>query len=323
MSRYNRQIDVEAIGEVGQAKLQHATVGIVGVGGLGCPISMYLVGAGVGNIILIDHDEVSETNLHRQVLYRESDIGKSKAETAKKTLSALNREVTITAIAERLSPDNIDNVLSGVDVIVDATDNFALSYLLSDFARTQQKPLVSASVMKTVGYVGVYCWRSDTNAPCPSLRAVFPNPPQAGQDCNSVGVIGTSAGIIGTLQAQEVLKVIVGDSAQLAGRLLYLDIWQCRQTIMDFCSAPEPRVIAEIISENGLRDDDWIIDVRRADEVESKPKNCNQHTPLLALDVASLPRDKRLVFTCTIGERAISAADKAITAGFERVAVWV
>lgn len=321
MNKYLRQIAVPQLGEMGQKKLKKAHVGIVGAGGLGCPVSAYLVGAGVGKITLIDHDIVSESNLHRQVLYRESDIGHFKTDVARQTLNDLNHEVDIVTFAERLTPDNVDSVLSSVDVVVDATDNFALSYLLSDFAYAQKKPLVSASVVKTVGYVGVYCWRTDTHEACPSLRAVFPNPPEVGQDCNSVGVIGTAAGAIGTLQAQEVLKVILCDSAQLAGRLLYLDLWQYRQAIMDFSNAPEPAVSAEIINQSEWSDDDWVIDVRGVDECEMRPKFSHQHTPVQELAVEKLPRDKRLVFTCASGQRALAMADKAIAIGFTRVAV--
>lgn len=323
MNRYDRQTRVTQLGEAGQKKLAAAHVGLVGVGGLGSPISLYLTGAGVGKITLIDHDSVSVSNLHRQVLFRESDVNQPKAEAAKTTLSGLNSDVELLAHAEKLTAANIEPLLTGVDVIVDACDNFALSYLLSDYACRVGKPLVSASVMMTTGYVGVYGFSTATQAPCPSLRAVFPSPPQAGQDCNSVGVIGTAAGIIGLLQAQEVIKVILGDTAQLAGRLLMLDCWTYRQHIMDFNGAPEPENIVHIIAENDLRDSDWVIDVRSAAEVQAQPKFCHQHTPMQAIEMAALPSDKRLVFTCAVGQRALSVADNALQAGFADVAVWL
>lgn len=323
MTRYSRQIAVKALGEAGQKRLQSAHVGIVGLGGLGSPVSVYLAGAGIGKMTLIDHDCVSLTNLHRQVLYRESDIGRKKVEVAHATLRDLNREIELESYAEKLTAASIENVLGDVDVLVDATDNFALSYLLSDFALSQAKTLVSASVMRTDGYVGVYCHSTVNDTSCPSLRAVFPNPPAVGQDCNSVGVIGTAAGLVGVLQAQEVIKVVLGDQQQLAGRLLTLDCWTYRQSIIDFSDATEPDVYASIIAEGGISDSDWVIDVRRADEVELQPKFSHQQTPMQVLDIASLPSDKRLVFTCASGQRALSVADKALSVGYKQVAVWV
>lgn len=325
MNRYQRQIQVAPIGVTGQKKLNHAHVGMVGVGGLGSPASLYLTGAGVGKITLIDHDTVSLTNLHRQVLFRESDIDKPKVDIAKATLADLNHDVELLAYAEKLTADNIECVLAGVDVIVDACDNFVLSYLLSDFAVKHRKPLVSASVMQTNGYVGVYAFNTHRKMPCPSLRAVFPHPPRVGQDCNSVGVIGTAAAMLGVLQAQEVIKVILGDAEQLAGRLLNVDCWSCRQSLMDFSSASEPENAVQIIAENDMDDNDWVIDVRSHAEVQKQPKFSHRHLPMnsvdMANDTAELPDDKRLVFICASGQRALSVADKALQAGFDEVAV--
>lgn len=339
-NRYNRQAQVPQIGEEGQSKLAKAHVAIVGMGGLGCPVAQYLAGAGVGKLTLIDHDVVSLSNLHRQILYRESDINHLKAEIAKQRLQALNSEINLIANTVRLTADNIADLLMDATVVVDATDNFAISYLLSDFCMISQKPLVSGSVMGVTGYLGVFCW--GLNHQIPSLRAVFPNPPQVGQDCNSIGVVGTSAGIIGTLQAQEVIKVIMGDSAQLAGRLLSVDTWTLRQTIMDFRNANEPSVCAKIISENDINsiDDihsidemDWIIDVRSDEEVQRNPKILQNvdihHIPMnkfvddLIEVIKSLPTDKRIVLTCRVGQRALSVADRLIESGFENVAVWL
>lgn len=323
MNRYQRQMQVAPIGVTGQEKLSQAHVGMVGVGGLGSPASLYLAGAGVGKLTLIDHDSVSLTNLHRQILYRESDIDRYKAEAAHTVLHALNSEIDIAFVTELLNSENLSRLLADVDVIVDAGDNFVLSYLLSDFATKHQKPLVSASVVQTYGYIGVYCFSTYTQMACPSLRAVFPHPADVGQDCNSVGVIGTAAGMMGILQAQEVIKVILGDAEQLAGRLLNVDCWNYRQSLMDFSHAPEPDNVVQILAKSDIDENDWIIDVRRADEVKKQPKTCHQHTPLAELDVGGLPTDKRLVFTCASGQRALSAADNALQAGFDNVAVWL
>ncbi len=323
MNRYHRQTLVKALGDAGQEKLGKAHIGMVGVGGLGSPASMYLAGAGVGKLTLIDHDNVSLTNLHRQVLFRESDIGKPKAEVAKHTLNDLNRQSEIIAVTEALNTENIKRLLAEADVIVDAADNFAISYLLSDFARKYRKPLVSASVMQTYGYVGVYGFSTYAQTLCPSLRAVFPHPPAAGQDCNSVGVISTAAGMLGVLQAQEVLKVILGDANQLAGRLLNVDCWTYRQSIINFNRAPEPEHWVKIIAASDITSSDWVIDVRSDDEAQKQPKPCSQQTPGEALAINGLPQNKQLVFTCEVGQRALFFADKALQAGYHDVAVWL
>lgn len=323
MNRYQRQTIVAQIGATGQQRLRAAHVAIVGVGGLGSPVGLYLAGAGVGKLTLVDHDTVSLTNLHRQVLYREHDVGKSKATMAKAMLSGLNGDIQLCSHTQPMNADNIERLLAGVDVIVDAADNFAISYLLSDFAHQHRKSLVSASVMQTSGYVGVYCYATDRKAVCPSLRAVFPQPPHVGQDCNSAGVVGTAAGMVGLLQAQEVIKVIVEDTHQLAGRLLSIDCWTYRQSIMDFNHAPEPERCVNIIAESELSDGDWIVDVRSLAEVQAEPKHSHQHSPMPTLDISQLPHDKRLVFVCQVGQRALVAADAALQAGYRSVAVYL
>lgn len=342
LERYNRQIQVPQIGYDGQEKLANAHVAIIGMGGLGCPAGFYLAGAGVGKLTLIDHDVVSLNNLHRQVLYCEEDVNAFKSETAKKALTDINKEIQVNSHNVKLMPSNIADLLLDVDVLVDATDNFTISYLLSDYAQKNNKPLVSASVMGVVGYVGVYCYGTTAtanNIRLPSLRAVFPNPPEVGQDCNSIGVIGTASGMMGTLQAQEVMKVILGDSNQLAGRLLSIDLWTYRQSIMDFSNAPEPINKAIIISANQIDESDFIIDVRSHQEVMHQPKILKtkasknrqvHHYPMednvvnnIMQTVNDLAINRRLVLTCQSGQRALNVADKLIEAGLNHVAVCI
>lgn len=345
LERYNRQIQVPQIGYDGQEKLANAHVAIIGMGGLGCPVGLYLAGAGVGKLTLIDHDVVSLNNLHRQVLYCEEDVNAFKSETAKKALTDINKEIQVNSHNVKLMPSNIADLLLDVDVLVDATDNFTISYLLSDYAQKNNKPLVSASVMGVVGYVGVYCYgTAANNIRLPSLRAVFPNPPEVGQDCNSIGVIGTASGMMGTLQAQEVMKVILGDSNQLAGRLLSIDLWTYRQSIMDFSNAPEPINKAIIISANQIDESDFIIDVRSHQEVIHQPKILKtkaskakasknrqvHHYPMednvvnnIMQTVNDLAINRRLVLTCQSGQRALNVADKLIEAGLNHVAVCI
>ena len=170
-NRYIRQQLVDKLGPESQDSLSSAHALIIGAGGLGSPVSLFLSGAGVGEITLVDDDVVSLSNLHRQILFQESDIHQPKVSAAKKRLSELNSSIKINAIEERLTIENAASLVSKATVVVDAADNFLVSYLLSDLCLEKRIPLVSASVLTTHGYLGVYCGTKDSLAP--SLRAVF------------------------------------------------------------------------------------------------------------------------------------------------------
>ena len=193
MSRYARQAILGEVGPEGQARLAAATVLVVGAGGLGCPVLQYLAGAGIGRLIIVDHDSVEETNLHRQPLYGMGDIGKPKAETARTVLQRFNPEIEIEAVIERLTPQNVEALVARADVIVDAADSFATTYVLSDACVAAAKPLVSASVIGLTGYVGAFCGGG------PSYRAVFPDVSIDGATCATVGVLGTAVAVLGSL----------------------------------------------------------------------------------------------------------------------------
>jgi len=323
-TRYDRQTQLDKIGVAGQQKLQQAHVLIVGVGGLGSPVSLFLAGAGVGKLTLIDHDYVSLSNLHRQILFRESHLEQNKAEAAQRTLADLNSDININVITQRLDAQNVTTLIKQADVVVDAADTFVVSYLLSDACYAQRIPLVSASVVDTHGYLGVFC--GTPNNPAPSLRAVFPKPPATGNDCNSVGVTGPSVGVIGSLQAQEVLKVILGDPSQLLGKLMYLDLWDYRQQIIDFTQATEPQDgQIDIIDLSQLTEDDCLIDVRKPSELTTSPLPiaAQQHIPVSELHkkLSTLPNKKRLVCVCQSGQRALAACQQLLEAGHTHIAV--
>lgn len=175
--RYSRQIVLPEVGPEGQARLARTRVLVVGAGGLGCPVLQYLVGAGIGRIVLVDPDQVEESNLHRQPLYRIGDAGRLKVEAAREALAAYNPGVEVEALALRLAPDNVTSLLARADIVVDAADSFAATYVLSDACYDAGKPLVSASIVGLAGYVGAFCGGG------PSYRAVFlrcrPAPPIA------------------------------------------------------------------------------------------------------------------------------------------------
>ena len=321
-NRYIRQQLVAQLGSESQEQLAKARVLIVGAGGLGSPVSTLLAGAGVGEITLIDDDVVSLSNLHRQTLYTESDIGELKVNAAQKRLSAINSEITINVIAERLNLDNAAQLVTNSTVVVDAADNFLTSYLLSDLCFENRIPLVSASVLTTHGYLGVYCGTVDK--PAPSLRAVFPTPSSDVNNCNTAGVTGPSVGIIGSYQAQEVLKVITQSESQLLGKLMSLDLWDYRQHIIDFSKSIEPSKSASFISINTLTQEDLLLDVRSTEECNNEPLSktaSNIPLPELAERLNELSRDTRIVCVCKSGQRALNAAQLLINNGYSNIYV--
>jgi len=220
--RYQRQIILKEFGEAAQEKLLQAKVLVVGAGGLGCPVLQYLVAAGVGTIGIVDDDVVSLNNLHRQVLYGMDDIGSSKSATAAKKLSALNDETSIHVYKERLVNTNALNIIAGYDVIVDGTDNFSSRYMINDACVLLNKPLIYGAISKFEGQVAVFNVKSKENKGPVNYRDLFPAPPKEDEvlNCAEAGVLGVLPGIIGTMQANETIKLITGMGKPLINKLL-------------------------------------------------------------------------------------------------------
>lgn len=216
--RYKRHIVLPEIGILGQQKLKHAKVLVVGAGGLGCPVLMYLTAAGIGNIGIIDFDKIDESNLQRQILYTTEDIGKYKSEIAKNKLLKQNPFIQITSYTSQFTFQNALKISTEYDVVVDGSDNFATRYLLNDVCVKANKPLVAASIFKFEGQLSVYNYKNG-----PTYRCLFPEPPSDSLNCSEIGVIGVLPGILGTLQANEVIKIITGIGEILSGRLLLVD----------------------------------------------------------------------------------------------------
>lgn len=216
MSRYNRHIILSEIGQNGQNKISSAKVLVIGAGGLGCPILQYLAAAGVGTLGIVDFDMVDISNLQRQILFGSSTLGKNKAEAAKARLQDLNSDISIIAYADRLTHQNAIYLFSQYDVIVDGTDNFETRYLINDACIITNKPLVFGAIYKFEGQVSVFNYKNG-----PSYRCLFANPPEKGSvpNCSEIGVLGVLPGIIGTMQANEVLKIILELGATLSGKL--------------------------------------------------------------------------------------------------------
>lgn len=325
MSRYQRQQLLEPFSGEAQSKLSNAHVLIVGAGGLGSPVASLLAGAGVGHITLVDADTVSLSNLHRQTLYTENDIDQSKVKAAKQRLQAINSEITIEAVCEHVSVANARALLDNKTLVIDAADSFFVTYLLSDLCMELNLPLLSASVLKTQGYLGVFCGSKDK--PAPSYRAVFNRPNANPQSCDTVGVTGPSVGVIGSLQAQEALKVIIDDPSQLLGKIMYLDLWDYQQRVIDFSKAEEPKLRNSWQSLDQLASSDTLIDVREADEVACEPSPDTQarliHKPLLRVEElgSELDKNQPLVCICKSGQRALNAANTLLEIGFTNVSV--
>ncbi|MCM2344426.1 MAG: HesA/MoeB/ThiF family protein [Alphaproteobacteria bacterium] len=219
--RYNRQIILPEIGGEGQRRLTTAKVLVVGAGGLGCPVLQYLAAAGIGLLGIIDHDRIDITNLQRQILFNTSDAGQPKAQIAQNRLQALNPDITIKAYPEELSDRNASELFAAYDVIVDCTDNFSAKFLINDVAVKLGKAVVYGAIQGFEGQVAVF---DAAQGPC--YRCLHPRPPRGViLNCAESGVIGALAGMIGTIQAMEVIKLIIGHESfqSLYGNLLIID----------------------------------------------------------------------------------------------------
>jgi adenylyltransferase/sulfurtransferase len=220
IQRYSRHILLPEVGGKGQAKLARARALVIGAGGLGSPVAFYLAAAGVGTIGIIDGDVVDLSNLHRQILHHTPDVNHPKVESARAKLAALNPDVTVIPHAERLTVENARALFEQYDVIIDGTDNFPTKFLANDAAIFTKRPLVHGGILRFVGQVMTIL---PGKSAC--YRCIFKEPPPAGliPSCQEAGVLGALAGVIGTIQATEALKLILGLPQPLAGRLLTYD----------------------------------------------------------------------------------------------------
>ncbi|MFH2142810.1 MAG: HesA/MoeB/ThiF family protein [Bacteroidota bacterium] len=231
--RYNRHIILPEIGEDGQKKLKVAKVLVVGAGGLGSPVLTYLTAAGVGTIGIVEKDTVELSNLQRQILYSSSDIGKSKVDTAKERLVALNPEVKIITFETWLTEENAEKIIRDFDIVVDCPDNFSTRILVSDITKKLMIPHVYGSISKFEGHVAVFNYKNG-----PSYRDLFSEEPDdkiVDSDPSAKGVMGVLPGVIGTLQANETIKIITGLGEILSGKLLVFNTLNLSSYIVDIC----------------------------------------------------------------------------------------
>lgn len=306
MDRYERQIVLPEIGQDGQRSLKGSNILIVGMGGLGCPAAQYLTGAGVGSLTLVDGDVVSKSNLHRQVLYREGEIGQPKVACAARSLKALNADCTIVPVSDPLTPATAVGLAAESDVVLDCADSFAVSYILSDTCKVLAKPLISASALGTSGYVGAFCARA------PSLRAVFPDLPDTTATCATAGVMGPVVGVLGAMQAQIAMSLVLGTDPSPMGHLRTLDGLTLKTGGFNFLTAREPDTPPlTFVSPGDIQPDDFVVELRNFAEAPlpvteyahrlSVPDFSSDHRPAPACG-------QRAVMCCRSGLRAWRAA---------------
>ncbi len=351
LRRYARHILLPEVGREGQQRLKSASVLIVGVGGLGSPAALYLAAAGVGHLGLVDGDRVDESNLQRQVLYATAQVGQPKALMARERLHALNPHIQIDTYAHRITPANAWEIASEYDLIVDGTDNFATRYLLNDTAVLQKKPFVYGSISRFEGQVSVFYAEE---GPC--YRCIFPQPPTRYQTCAELGVLGALPGVIGTLEATEALKLILGIGKPLVGRLLLYDALAMQFDIIRLRKNPtckvcgeHPEITAilpgyeeaacvsqaeeptlppdadlppEALAERLASDQPpLLIDVRSPEEFALAHLPGARNIPLERLEayLEALPKGEEIVTVCLRGRRSAHAAAQLLKAGFQRV----
>jgi sulfur-carrier protein adenylyltransferase/sulfurtransferase len=340
LRRYSRHLLIPQVGLAGQERLRAARVLVVGAGGLGSPVLQYLAAAGVGRIGVIDDDVVDETNLQRQTIFGTSDIGKRKAGVAADRVREINPHVGVDALAVRFSAQNARDLVRLYDVVVDCTDNFTTRYVVNDACVLEKKPDVYASIFRFDGQVSVFGWNA---GPC--YRCLYPDAPPAGSvpTCAEGGVLGVLAGLVGTWQANEVLKVVLGIGEPLAGRLLLIEALGARTREVRFdrdvrCAVCGEAPTIDTVIERELdevRDESEItpaqlddalaaavlLDVREPHEAVLGIVEGALHIPASELEARmhELDSARSYVVACRVGAKSLWAARRLRDAGFTRI----
>ncbi len=298
--RYTRQTVLPEVGPEGQRRLGAASVLVVGAGGLGCAVLQYLCAAGVGRLLILDHDRLEESNLHRQPLYRMSDLGAPKALAAAAAMSALNPQVRVEGAVQRLTPANAADWVARADIIVDAADSLALTYILSDECQHR------------------FCGGA------PSYRAVFPEMPRQAGSCAQSGVLGTAVGVMGTLQAHMTLALLLPLAPTVLGELLSVDFQTLRFSGFSFAAASEPEAAPlRFIAPEHVSEADVVVDLRSLTEAPHSPFPSALRVGVEEVERTGLSqrRDARVVLCCRSGIRAWRAAEALRRAGHTDLAL--
>lgn len=334
MARYARHIAIPEFNVEGQKKLKAAKVLVIGSGGLGSPVLLYLAAAGVGHLGIVDFDVVDDSNLQRQVLFTVDDVGKSKAEIAKKRLHALNPHIKITVHNTRLTKENALDLINQYDIVADGTDNFPTRYLVNDACVLSGKTNVYASIFRFEGQVSVFNYLNEDGTRGPNYRDMFPEPPPPGlvPNCAEGGVLGVLPGIIGSLQACEVIKVITGIGEPLAGRIFLFDAASFTTRTLKVNKNPKTKItelinyeqfcgilptnvsevkeitVKELYHLQVQSTDFQLIDVREPYEYEIANLE-GELIPLgaIAESAERISRDKKVIIHCRSGKRSADA----------------
>jgi adenylyltransferase/sulfurtransferase len=350
IQRYSRHLLLPEVGMDGQERLRDASVLLIGAGGLGAPAGLYLAAAGVGRLGLVDFDVVDETNLQRQVTFATADVGRSKLEAARERLLGLNPYIEVVPHPTRLTSDNALDIISAYDIVIDGTDNFPTRYLVNDACVLQGKPNVYGSVFRFEGQASVFALGQ---GPC--YRCLYPEPPPPGMvpNCAEGGVLGVLPGIIGSIQASETIKIILGRGETLSGRLLLFDALEMRFRELhldrdpgcpvcgdnpgvtglidydDFCGLAEAKETTDVVPEidpRGLKqrldngDDVLVVDVREPHEHNI----CNIGGTLIPMGeiparAGELDASRDVVVYCRTGKRSAQVVSWLLQSGFEKV----
>ncbi len=337
LARYQRQVLLPEIGLAGQERLKRSRVLIVGAGGLGSPAALYLAGAGVGTIGIVDSDAVEPSNLHRQILHGAEDVGRAKTDSAAASMRRLNPAIDVRVHPVRIDTSNARALIADYDVVVDGSDNFAARYAVNDACAALGKPWVYGSVERFAGQVSVF---GLADGPC--YRCIFPEAPAAGTApaCDEIGVLGAVPGIVGTWQALETLKLLLGIGSPLAGRMLHLDLLRGDTRWIRFDRRPdcaacgmrddeepdmtdaaelppfniEPADVPERVATGGVR----LIDVREPWEVQRASISGATLVPMRTIEagVGALDRAEELIVFCHHGSRRRAVTDWLRGQGF-------
>lgn len=345
LAYYTRQLSLEKIGIEGQQKLKNARVLCIGMGGLGCPVALYLAAAGVGTLGMVDSDCVEISNLHRQILYTENDIGLLKTEVAYKKLSQLNPHIKFISYPTKLTTENIFEIINAYDIVADCTDNFATRYLIHDACFYAKKPLVYAAISQFEGQCAVF---NANHSPC--YRCLFDSPPTPNliPNCAQAGVLGVLPGLLGNLQAIEIIKWITGIGDMLIGKLLTIDVLSMtfktfvisKNPECPLCQYQKPFESLQTCEENSfhnitsitptalktLREKTqiFLLDVRERHEYEiSNMGGYLIPLPELSNRLGELNPHQNIVIHCKKGPRSQQAALLLKQAGFTQVSYLV
>jgi sulfur-carrier protein adenylyltransferase/sulfurtransferase len=335
-NRYQKHLLLTQIGEEGQLKLKNAKVLVVGAGGLGCPVLLYLSAAGVGKIGIMDADVVDMTNLQRQVLYKVEDIGNPKATTAASRLSKMNDMIEYEAVRQNLRPENAESFIKNYDIVVDCTDNFTARYLINDYCVKLEKPFVYGAIHQFEGQVSVFNFKDKNDILGPTYRCIFPEQPSELEipNCATIGVLGILPGMLGMYQANEVIKMITGIGKVLSGQLLMVDLLEnTSQKInikrrkdteemifpkgeikqkMENNQAFKPEItVSELKQIVDNQEDVLLLDVRNPFEYDicKLPNSLLIPMSNIPTNIKHIPKDKPVIVYCHHGMRSASVIE--------------